>query len=77
MPEQPFSNRELTAMFNNIDEKLDAHSEVHEKILKQVLFTNGKVRKLYLWLTIVGSVTGTLFAMNGSQLVGFILKIML
>lgn len=73
MSEIPYSNRELTAFFKNIEEKLDAHSEVHSQILEQVRFTNGKVRRLFLYLTIVASVTSTLFAMNGSELVKFIL----
>jgi hypothetical protein len=39
MTDQPFSNRELKAMFNNIDGKLDA-------ITTQTTKTNGRVNKL-------------------------------
>lgn len=59
-------------MFEKIDSKLIQHGETHEKILEQVTYTNGKVRKLYLYLTVVASVTATLFATNTQELIGFI-----
>lgn len=55
-------------MFNVIEEKLDEHAKIHSKILEQVTFTNGKVRKLHAYLLVVASVTLTLLVTNGSQL---------
>ena len=54
-------------MFNVIDEKLDEHAKIHAKILEQVTFTNGKVRKLYAYLLVVASVTVTLLVTSGSE----------
>lgn len=82
MTEVRFTNREIDIMFRRMDEKfdevnmkLDEHAETHEKILNQVLFTNGKLKKVTLWLTIVGTVSLTLLFTNGSELVNFILRI--
>lgn len=64
-------------MFQNIDEKLDAHAETHAKILEQVLYTNGRVRRLYLYLTIVGTAAGTAVMMGGGgEAVRFVLSIL-
>ena len=41
--------------FKEVLEKLDEHNDVHKQILDQVLFTNGKVKKLYLVLTALGA----------------------
>lgn len=63
MSESRFTNRELTAMFARLEEKLDEHSETHGKILEQVIFTNGKVKKLYLIVTAIGA-----FALSNTNL---------
>lgn len=77
MTEKPFSNRELTSMFQNIEEKLDSHAETHAKILEQVMFTNGKVRKLYVYVTIAGTAAGTAILVGGGEeLIGFLLQIL-
>lgn len=45
----PFTNREITAMFDSIERKLDEHAEVHAQILEQVKATNGKVAEIQRW----------------------------
>lgn len=49
MNDKPFSNREITSMFQSILEKLDAHTEVHSTILGAVQITNGKVADIQTW----------------------------
>ena len=75
MKEERFSNREITLMFTEIKNTLVEHAETHKEILDQVKYTNGKLKRVVFILTIVGSVTATLFAMNGSALIDFVLKI--
>jgi len=65
--EERFSNREITAMFERIEEKLNEHGDTHAQILTQVVYTNGKVKKLTLYLTVVATVTVTLLITNGSE----------
>lgn len=65
MSDTRFTNRELSAMFDGIKEKLDEHAETHSKILEQVTYTNGKVRRLYL---IVAAVAGMSLANPDSVL---------
>ena len=55
MTADPYTKRELDMRFREIIEKLDEHNDVHKQILDQVLFTNGKVKKLYLVLTALGA----------------------
>jgi len=71
MVEARFTNRELTQMFHNIDEKLDSHAITHTKILDQVMYTNGRVKRLYLYLSVVGTAAGTAILMGGG---GTVLK---
>lgn len=67
MSEQNFTNREITNMFKNIEEKLDTHigasTEAHRAILEQVKYTNGRVRLLekLLWLGMGGLAVLTFF----------------
>lgn len=70
MEDAPFTNRELERMFGDVHTKLDT-------IGSKLDYTNGKVRRLYLWLTVIGTSTLTLLATNGNDLIGFILKIAL
>lgn len=49
MNDKPFSNREITSMFQSILEKLDAHTDVHTSILSAVQTTNGKVADIQTW----------------------------
>lgn len=77
MADTRFTNREITAMFHNIDEKLDSHAETHAKILDQVLYTNGRVRRLYVYLTVVGTAAGTAVLMGGGgNVLKFIISIL-
>lgn len=72
MAEARFTNRELTLMFEDIKQTLEEHTETHQAILTQVKFTNGKVKRITLYLTIIGTATATLLFTNGSQLLNFI-----
>lgn len=49
MTDTPFTNRELTTMFDSITKKLDEHGDVHSQILEQVKTTNGKVAEIQRW----------------------------
>lgn len=49
MTDTPFTNRELTTMFDSITKKLDDHADVHAQILEQVKTTNGKVAEIQRW----------------------------
>jgi hypothetical protein len=51
MSADPYTKRELDMRFREILEKLDEHNDVHKQILDQVIFTNGKVKKVILFLT--------------------------
>jgi hypothetical protein len=55
MTDEPYTKREIDMYFKEVLEKLDEHNDVHKQILDQVLFTNGKVKKLYLVLTALGA----------------------
>lgn len=55
MSADPYTKRELDMRFREVLEKLDEHNDVHKQILDQVLYTNGKVKKLYLILTALGA----------------------
>lgn len=51
MSDTPYTKRELDMRFKEVLEKLDEHNDVHKQILDQVLYTNGKVKKILLFLT--------------------------
>lgn len=51
MAEQDYSKREIDRMFAEIASTLKDHGETHDKILAQVTFTNGKVRRITIALT--------------------------
>lgn len=44
MPEAPYSNREIKAMIQVFDAKLDSYKAIQNDILAQVKYTNGRVR---------------------------------
>lgn len=68
MTEAPFTNREITKMLDDQSRDLKRHmTGLIEPLTEQVKYTNGKMKKLTFYLTIVASVTATLFAMNGSE----------
>jgi len=57
---------------SNINEKLDGHTEVHEKIEKLVTYTNGRVRLLekFIWLGMGGlAVLSYFFAQDRLNLI--------
>lgn len=51
MSDEPYTKREIDHYFKEVLEKLDEHNEVHEQILQQVTYTNGKVKKIMMFLT--------------------------
>lgn len=74
--EKRFTNLEITLMFQDIKNQLTEHGETHEKILNQVLYTNGKVKNITRWLLIIGSISATLLVTNGSEVLT-ILKVII
>jgi hypothetical protein len=76
MAEQRFTNREITLMFDEIKDHLERNDEKSEQILTQVKFTNGKVKKLHLYLSIVGTSVVTLFLQDAQSLIHFITSIL-
>ena len=53
MKDEEYTNREISSMFKNIEEKLDMHidssQKMHGEILGEVKYTNGKVGELVKW----------------------------
>jgi hypothetical protein len=76
MAEQRFTNREITLMFDEIKDHLERNDVKSEQILAQVKFTNGKVKKLHLYLSIVGTSVVTLFLQDAQSLIHFITSIL-
>lgn len=72
MAEPRFTNREVTLMFQRLEDKLDDNvkhlSKQNETIISLQTYTNGKVKKLYLIVTAVGAVALS----NSDQLLDFI-----
>lgn len=62
-------------MIEQINEKLDDHAETHQKILTQVTYTNGKLRKLTLVLTVVCTAVATLFLKDPNSVFKLILPL--
>jgi len=76
MTEPSFTNREIDAKLKaQNDDMKDFMKGLIEPLTAQVTYTNGRVRKLYVYLTILGTATVTLLFTNGSELVNFLLKI--
>jgi hypothetical protein len=73
--DESFSKLELTLMFKDIRKTQDLHSKQNEEIKSRLDYTNGKVRKLYTWLTIVGAVLLTFIFTANKELATFILKL--
>src|SRR3990167_8474895 len=49
MKDQPFSNREITTMFDSIERKLDEHADVHTQILTEVKSIKTTITDLERW----------------------------
>lgn len=65
MKESDYSKREIDEKFTHIVDAL-------ERIEGKVDYTNGKVKRLYVILTAVGSIVATLLVVSGSDLVQFV-----
>jgi hypothetical protein len=76
MTEQPFSNREIDKKFQDQSTDLKLYmASLINPLTTQVSYTNGKVKRLTLVLTIVATATATLLFTNGSELAEFVLRI--
>lgn len=76
MSEPSFTNREIDAKLKAQNDDMKAFLRgIIEPLTEQVTYTNGRVRSLYVYLTIIGTATITLLFTNGSELVNFLLKI--
>lgn len=75
MSEEPFTNRELKLMFDGVHEKLDGIKDDVREVSGKQDYTNGKLKKTILALSIIGTAVLTLLFTNGSELVEFVLKI--
>lgn len=78
-----FYNKEtMNALIANLHDKIDVLSEKAtardvkiDQILNQTIKTNGRVTKQERYLLIVACVVATLLFTNGSELVGFVMKL--
>jgi len=76
MNEPSFTNREIDAKLAIQSEDLKSHMDkALAPILIQTTYTNGRVKKLYLYFTVLGSVTITLLFTSDSDLARFILQL--
>ena len=76
MSEAPFNNREIDAKLKAQSDDLKLYMQaVISPLTTQVTYTNGKLKRLSLAMTIIGTATATLLFTNGSELATFLLKI--
>lgn len=76
MVELRFDNREIDKKIADQSKDLKDYIEkALEPLITQVTYTNGKMKRLTLVLTVIGTVTGTLLISSGSELTNFVLKI--
>lgn len=76
MSEAPFNNREIDAKLKAQSDDLKLYMQsVINPLTTQVTYTNGKLKRLSLAMTIIGTATATLLFTNGSELTNFLLKI--
>lgn len=75
--EPSFTNREIDAKLKEQTTELKSYIEsLITPLTEQVKYTNGKLKRVIFILTIVSSVTVTLFAMNGSEVYKLFLSIL-
>jgi tetrahydromethanopterin S-methyltransferase subunit G len=79
--DKPYSNRELDLKHNElkvlITTGFNSNNARIDDLRDKVEYTNGKVRRLYLIMVVVGSVSGTMLVMSGSELVQFLMAIVI
>ena len=80
--EQRYMNREIDAKFEEVHTRFDTQDKTLveqdrklDKILTQVTYTNGKVRRITMALVIVGVIVSMLLMQNGSKFYEFALAI--
>ncbi len=64
--ETEYSNREIDAKFDSVHERFDRQDVSIAEILKNVRYTNGKVKKVIIALVLVG---GVLLGLTGKEIV--------
>lgn len=55
MADDQYTKEEINYRLQVILDKLEEHNDSHKQILEQVIYTNGKVKKLTLVLTALGA----------------------
>lgn len=75
MEEHFYSKETTNAMMETIHNKFLVIDGKLDSLITQTTKTNGRVNKLDRYMLIVGVITATLLFTNGSELVGFILKL--
>jgi len=76
MTEPSFTNREIDARLKAQTEEMKSFiSGLIIPLTEQVTYTNGRVRRLYTYLTVVSTAVVVLLFTSGSELLDFILKV--
>jgi uncharacterized tellurite resistance protein B-like protein len=74
--EDHFYNKEtMNAMMETIHNKFTVIDGKLDAVIAQTTRTNGRVNKLEKYMMVVSTVTATLLFTSGSELIGFIMKI--
>jgi hypothetical protein len=71
--EQPYKNREIDLMFNEMHKRLDQQDATLDKILRQTVFTNGKVRKVIIALVLLA---GFVLGISGQSALPALFKVL-
>lgn len=76
MTELRFDNREIDSKIANQSKDLkDYIDKSLAPLITQIMYTNGKLRRMSTVLLVIASVAATLLFTSGSELVNFVLKI--
>jgi len=76
MTEPSFTNREIDARLKAQTEEMKSFiSGLIIPLTEQVTYTNGRVRRLYTYLTVISTAVVVLLFTSGSELLDFILKV--
>jgi len=76
MTEPSFTNREIDARLKAQTEEMKSFiSSLIIPLTEQVTYTNGRVRRLYTYLTVISTAVVVLLFTSGSELLDFVLKV--